>query len=607
MSGVVVSLLLVCMGWFYALQHEKSYEPPHNIQNKTIEWIGRVDKVSYRDNLVYTVEIEVAEFKEANNWEPKCFKILVYNKDSALTVGVGDFLAAKSTMRNIDGPILPTDFNYRAFLSTKSIFLKSYASSFYRQEKGFSLVGFADEAKQKIQLAYKSFQLEPEQLAVLSALTLGDKSGLTTELRAAYAGAGAMHILAVSGLHVGIIFLIINTVLRVFPNNSIWSALKTIIVLSAVWGFALLAGFSSSVQRASWMLSFIILSGLLKRGNQTLNSIAASALLLVLIDPNALFQLGFQLSYAAVLGIVLIYPPLSRAFKSSYWLVNQVWSLFAVSTAAQLATAPITMYYFHQFPNLFLFTNLIVIPLAFAVVIVTIPLLLIYFSFSIDFGLSYVLRFLLKLLNQSMSYIEQLSFAVTRNIWLDGISVALLFTAIILLIHFLYRLNYRYLTLSLSALLLLVSIKTIRDFLYLERKEVIFYTLQSDAIAVIHGLTAIVHYEDNGINNRERINNHLYNLGVKEIKWEAKVQKNVENQLIEIEDILLLQNPTLSSIQKLSTIPDYIIDWNCKTNRVRMNESVVHVEYCQDVQYKQLDALRSHCCLPKNGMMRFVH
>ena len=181
----------------------------------------------------------------------------------------------------------------------------------------------------------------------MSALVVGDKSELEVELKQGFSIAGAMHVLAVSGLHVGIIYKVLEFLFNLLFRNKKYQRLQAIIILIVLWSYAFITGLSPSVLRAVWMFSFIVIANLKLSHPNVYNTLAASAFFILVMNPNYLFHVGFQLSYIAVLGIVSIYPLLYRLLKSNNRFLNAVWGLTVVSIAAQISTFPIALYYFH--------------------------------------------------------------------------------------------------------------------------------------------------------------------------------------------------------------------------------------------------------------------
>ncbi len=212
-----------------------------------------------------------------------------------------------------------------------------------------------------------SFISDPQDRAVLTALTSGNKSLLSRETKSAYSKSGAMHILALSGLHIGIIYTILSTLLFFLDKNILCRQIKIHICTAALFLYAAATGFSASVLRASIMITTWKIISLSNRKSGRWDAVLLSATIILLINPAQLLEIGFQLSYAAVAGIIAIFPYIKNA--SSVWsgykfarYLNPVWNLMAISVACQIATAPLTLYYFTSLPQFFLLTNLIAIP-----------------------------------------------------------------------------------------------------------------------------------------------------------------------------------------------------------------------------------------------------
>ncbi|HRP60902.1 MAG TPA: ComEC/Rec2 family competence protein, partial [Vicingus sp.] len=321
-----------------------------------------------------------------------------------------------------------------------------------------------------------------------SALILGYKNNIEAQLKSAYSSAGAMHVLAVSGLHVGIIFMIFNVLLKFTEKFKYGGIIKGIILLLVLWFYALITGLSPSVLRSATMFSFVVSAKMINRRTNFFNTLSASALLLLLVNPFLIFDVGFQLSYSAVIGIVLIQPWFSKLLSPTTWLGNYTWDLVTVSLAAQIATFPLGLYYFHQFPNYFLLANLLVIP--FAVIILCLGLFTLAVSFIpiISFYSGLALKWIIFSLNWVVSFIDQMPYAVTNQIKFtlsDAIFVYFIIGFILLL--FVYRKFYYFALASVTTLLLLTSIG-FDKFKLLNQKKLIVYNIpKHTAINFIDG------------------------------------------------------------------------------------------------------------------------
>ena len=272
--------------------------------------------------------------------------------------------------------------------------------------------------------------------AVLAAMVLGDKSFLTRELRQSYAQTGASHILALSGLHLSIIYLLLTRLMQ--GRRRFW--LSQVLIVLSIWGFALLTGLSVSVVRAATMLTIYALFELGGRRHAPLGVLSFTAIIMLLADSSALFDIGFQLSFMAMLGI-LLFCPLFEEWIPTKWLmehplVRWLYSLVSVSTAAQLGTAPLVAFHFGQFPTWFLLTNLVVIPFATAILYVAV------FTFVFP-ALSSILLWLVSALNSSLRLLSHLPLSCISGLHPSFFQTAMAYVLVAVLYLSLERLHRR--------------------------------------------------------------------------------------------------------------------------------------------------------------------
>ena len=238
--------------------------------------------------------------------------------------------------------------------------------------------------------------------AVVAAMTLGDKSQLTKELRETYTVTGAAHVLALSGLHLSIIY----TLLSLFFCRQRWQIVSQVLIVISIWLFVFLVGMSSSVVRSAVMLTVYALLSLGDRNRMSVNTLAFTAIIMLMVHPLSLFDIGFQLSFLAVLSILIWYPVfegvIPQSFLMSHRLVRWFWSLLAVSCAAQLGTAPLIAYYFGRFSSLFLITNLVVLPFAPLIIYLTLAVLFIP-------SLAYILVYIVSALNGVLTFLASIT------------------------------------------------------------------------------------------------------------------------------------------------------------------------------------------------------
>jgi competence protein ComEC len=293
------------------------------------------------------------------------------------------------------------DFDYVAFLARKGIFVTTYlpeSEVFVSQRAMHTRIGtFARKA------ASHEFSipiLQGDEMATLKSLLVGDKEGLSSELKDSYMRSGAMHLLAVSGLHVGIIYLILCKLLALIPGNGKrMGRCKSALAILALCFYSWVCGMAPSVCRAVLMATIYEAGRCIESRENSLGAISASAILICAFSPAAPVSVSFQLSFCAVLGIRLVYPWLSKLFKSRSKLLSYAWQVAAMSIACQVGTAPVTWYHFKMFPKNFLLTNLVAIPLVTVIMYSILPAVTIAaIPFTDDYSLK-ILRYLICLLN----------------------------------------------------------------------------------------------------------------------------------------------------------------------------------------------------------------
>ncbi|MGE0561122.1 MAG: ComEC/Rec2 family competence protein [Flavobacteriales bacterium] len=510
--------------------------------------IGEItDPPQKKDKIVKCV-LTIKGNKTNSKWQNVNGKtILFIEKDSlAENLAVGDLISFQPEFKDVPEPKNPLEFDYKKYLSFHLIkqqaFLKTNNWTLINQHETFDMFVFADKIRRKLISNLYKFGLTNNELGVASALILGYKNNIEAQLKSAYSSAGAMHVLAVSGLHVGIIFMIFNVLLNFLDKIKYGSLIKGILLVLILWFYALITGLSPSVIRSATMFSVIIIGKTFKRNSNFFNTLSVSALCMLVYNPFLIFDVGFQLSYSAVAGIVLMQPWFNSFYEPKNWFTKYFWGLLTVSTAAQIATFPLGLYYFHQFPNYFLFSNLIVIPLALFILILGLATLAFSFIPQLATFFGCGLKWLVYILNQSVIHIDQLPYAVSNHIKFtitDTLLVYLIITSIILLI--VYRKFYYFLSFSLLALTLITSIG-LDNYKLLNQKKLIIYNIpKHTAINFIDGDDNILVADQKLLQAENKLNFHVQN------NW---IDKGVETEkIVNIEQ--LKKTHLLSNIYKI--------------------------------------------------------
>lgn len=451
-------------------------------------------------------QVEVLEVPEIKVNSVKCFvnvsavneqttigKSLIYIEKTprSLHIKYGDILYLQGNFVDVVPNGNPKEFDYSRYLRIHNVTHQSYV-----RDNEWGQVHYAGNAfftgiynlREYLGGVLDKSGMSENNLMVARALILGEKSSLDRETLRTFSSAGAMHVLAVSGLHVGIVMLLFSFLLKPIKRLPKGRLLFVLLVVLCIWFYALITGMSSSVLRAAVMFSFVIVGKELERENSVYQSIMVSAFILILIEPLIIFQVGFQLSYLAVLGIVFLQPKIYNLFYTKYYLLDKVWQISSVSIAAQLATFPLGLYYFHQFPNFFMISNLIVIPLAFAILIMG----MVYFAFFWIPGLGYMcfllLDGLLTVLNKGVKWVEELPYSIYWGVSIHWFEVFWLYVIIVMgAVAFINRKSKWLLTsLGLIVLLLVFNIAE-KNYINSTNQLVIYNVNKATAIDLFYG------------------------------------------------------------------------------------------------------------------------
>ncbi|MBQ3831724.1 MAG: ComEC/Rec2 family competence protein, partial [Bacteroidales bacterium] len=496
-TGISVNVFLVAVGLLLASFNVEG-EAKDTLAGYKGFVIGEVaDDPKIKENNV-SLEINVSAIRDGDEWLETSGRTLLYlEKDSAsVLLRTGDRIVFSPELSGIENKGNPEEFDYRKYLAYNMIFSSDYLAGDDWRLVDDEAVGFRPKLsrlRMKLVGLLRDFGLSDDELGVMSAMTMGYSDILSDEIRHAYSSAGAMHILAVSGLHVGIIYGIIVFLLSFIKNDKLnW--LKVLITITLIWLYALFTGLSPSVSRASLMFSLMSLGKLQKNSPGSLNAVFASMFILLVINPYNLVNIGFQLSYSAVIGIIILQPRLYAIFEVKNKFLDWIWSLTTVSVAAQLATMPLCFYYFHQFSNYFLLTNYVMIPIS----TIAIWTCFIFFAVSwipyISTAVAYCLSWLAKAMNYACLTIEGLPFSTAQDIYIDIPQMILLFAIIVLFVtFFFFTKRYRHLFAAVAMCVILAATNLWQSVEASSQKTLVVYNIsKTTAINIIDGTDNIM-------------------------------------------------------------------------------------------------------------------
>lgn len=381
-------------------------------------------------------EAEV-DYVKTSEWQAASGKMMIYlSKDStACEYDYGDVVLVKGSPQEVQSPGNPGEFDYKKFLGYKNIFhqhfIRKHEVIRIDHKPPFRFIQWAIKARVWADATLKQFIRGEREQATISAFVLGVTDGLDYELLTAYAGTGAMHVLAVSGLHISIVYLLISFLLSPLKKMKHGKAMLALISIVILWTYSFITGLSPSVLRAVVMFTFMALARASDRQTNIYNTLSVAAFCLLLYDPYLIMSVGFQLSFFAVIGILYFHPFIYSWWQPQNWFLNEIWTITSVSIAAQVSTFPLGLLYFHQFPNYFLLANLFVIPGSFVVLLGGILLLVLSIVPVIADFVGLILSWIIKLLNNIVFFFETLPCSLIENIYISVIQSYLLAAIII--------------------------------------------------------------------------------------------------------------------------------------------------------------------------------
>jgi competence protein ComEC len=448
----------------------------------------------------WRIEAEVLSIHVAGHWRSCNGNAVLYFDKSLKPFRYGDVLLVRGAPSLVKPPSNPGEFDLQRNLFFKNIYHQHYIRDgqvrLIENIPGNILIKAAIDVRLWSDRQLKAYVHGDREQATASALVLGVTDGLDSDLLQAYASTGAMHVLAVSGLHVSIIYWIILLLGKPLEKVKSGKAILAVVSVVLLWIYAFVTGWSPSVLRAVMMFTFVALARPWKQSTNIYNTMAASAFCLLVYDPFFLMSVGFQLSYIAVFGIVFIHPHLYVLWEPQSRTLDETWKVTSVSIAAQIATVPISLYYFHQFPNYFLMANLLVIPASFVVLVAglaILPLSVIPFVASL---VGFLLRWVIYIMNGIIFVIGSLPFAVVRNIYIDGVQAMILAASICALLFCFFFKNIRWLWMSFGMLIAFCAADWIHLVNVVERNHIIVYDAGKKTTIDLIGQGQVASYGD---------------------------------------------------------------------------------------------------------------
>jgi competence protein ComEC len=518
LNGLVLYSVLICIGALVTYYKDLANHPnwvkrycndssvlrvvlqePLSEKPKTYKAMASVEQVVNKDT-IHSVKGSI---------------IIYFQKDSiSANLSYGSQIILKRPLQIIRNSGNPATFNYQRYTAFQEIyyqvFLKKTDYLVMHEKKQAAFALFILNTRQWVLQTITRYLPDKKVAGLAEALLIGYKDDLDKTLVTAYSNTGVVHVIAISGLHVGIIYWLLLLLTAPLRRKKKMNWLSMALVIAGLWLFALLAGAGPSVLRSALMFSFLAIGECLSKKASVYNSLAASAFLLLCYHPFWIWDVGFQLSYAAVLSIVIFMKPVYHLiyFKNKLW--DMLWKLNAVTLSAQLLTVPVSIYHFHQFPNYFLITNLVAVPLSSIILMGEIALCVLAAFPTLAQWMGNILQWLIGWMNSFIEYMEDLPFAVWPGLQIGLIQLVLLYGWIAAAWYWLQKKNKPALIIALGTLLVFFGLRSNSIIRTSQQKKIIVYHIPGHrAIDFINGNEYYFKADSSLLSNHVLQNLHL--------------------------------------------------------------------------------------------------
>ena len=533
-TGILFSLLFFVFGAELSLLKKDTLKPNYfeNYHYKQLKvWINDEPQKGI-NTIKFTANVTRAyDGQKSYTVSGKLLITVKTNSPNTNYFTYGDELIIAANCMPLNPPFNPGEFDFKNWLASKNVYLQTFIAKNSvirtRLNKGNPILKYALVLRKKQIEVYKTIMKNKEAFAVASTLILGYRADLSSETLSSYSKTGTIHALSVSGMHVGIIYVVLNWGLSFMDQKRRLRIVKVLVICLLIWFYSLLTGFSPSVLRSAIMLTAYILAKSFNKHTNGYNILAFTAFCLLIYNPFLVWDVGFQLSFLAVLGLVYLHPKIYKWLYFKQRWADWIWSSVALSVAAQIATFPLSIYYFHQFPLYFIFSNLfILVPITILMYLgIGILLFKLYF-------LAPIFEWLIIFMNDGLKWIANLPFSGINQIWIDKIQLSFLSMAVVFGLIAMVKYKKYLLLISMITLVIFQSILALKTIAVKNQKKIIFFTLQKGyAVAFINSQKAIL-LSNLGVNDKnfqfyiQPVFNQLKIKHIHFIEWEIDTSLN---------------------------------------------------------------------------------
>ncbi len=485
--GILGGIALVVFGIFRTYHFQEFHQKTHlyHVQDTVLAYTACIDDEVQNRSFSFRTEAEIRQIRTKKGWQNVKGRLMIsFKKDEnnvkdLQKLKYGDVMLIKGSPFLVIPPENPQEFDYKEYLTFQNIYHHHYAvpNTFqtidYKPRNQF--VAYSLYIRNICSKLLTNLVGSQRESAIAVALVLGVKEQMDNEILQAYSSTGLMHVLAVSGMHVGMMLFPFAWLFGWLEQKGLRGKMVYAgLVLSFLWSYAIITGFSASVLRAVVMFSLVALGRIFGKTGTMYNILACSAFFLLLYEPFLLWSVGFQLSYLAVLSIIIFQPFMKLWYEAQNRYVFYFWELTTVSLSAQLLTFPLGFYYFHQFPNYFLLANLLIIPISSLVLYLGVACIVFGWIPGVNAVLGVCLWAGIYAMNYVTLFLEKLPFALTENVYWTLGQVFLMYGFIFSILLFFVNKKLKYYQYATVCLVLFVSIFVFRFF---EQQNQYFFTI----------------------------------------------------------------------------------------------------------------------------------
>lgn len=496
LSGFAIGFLFLSLGclltWYKDVRHDNSWFGKYLKDNSTI--VARLTESPVEKTNSYKAAATIISVSNGAKTVSTTGDIIIYfRKDSSFVdVDEGNEIIFSKPLQEIKNAGNPGGFDYKRYSLfqgiTHQVFLKQNEFVVLNSKQKKFLSGILNSIRRKTLSILRENISGEKEAGLAEALLIGYKDDLDQNLVQSYTNTGVVHIIAISGLHLGLIYWLLIRLFKPLRKRKKLKWLSPLLILAGLWLFSLVAGAQASVVRSAVMFTCIVIGESLSKKTSIYNTLAVSAFILLCYDPFWLWDVGFQLSYAAVLSIVIFMKPIYNWFYIKNKTLDFIWKLNAVSLAAQLLTTPLSIYHFHQFPNFFLLTNFVAVPLSSVIVLGEIFLCAVSFIPVVALIIGKILSSLIWIMN---SYIERIE-ALPHSLW-DGLQINIPQTILLVIVvagigYWLLEKRKAGIWLGLSSFLFFIALRSFSFYEADHQKKLIVYNVPNHrAIDIMSG------------------------------------------------------------------------------------------------------------------------